>query len=115
MITQVGYSTVRRSGGQVTSCVVCTVYLETRSAGFLIAKPWWTVYQWFDLRTTGMVCQWFGLKTTGMVYPGLTLKSVATISPGLGSKRMVGFLVEPQNQGGGGFSSLCFKTAATVW
>jgi hypothetical protein len=34
--TQVGYSVVGRSGGQVTSCVICTVHKETRSAGFLV-------------------------------------------------------------------------------
>jgi hypothetical protein len=35
---------------------------------------------------------------------------VATVSPGLASKPVVGFLVEPQNQGGGGFSGLGLKT-----
>jgi hypothetical protein len=35
---------------------------------------------------------------------------VATVSPGLASKLAVGFLVEPQNQGGGGFSGLGLKT-----
>jgi hypothetical protein len=35
---------------------------------------------------------------------------VATVSPGLASKLVVGFLIEPQNQGGGGFPSLCLKT-----
>jgi hypothetical protein len=92
MITQVGYSTVRRSGGQVTSCVVCTVYVETRSAGFLIAKPWWTVYQWFDLRTTGMVCQWFGLKTTGMVLSRFDLKIGGDDFSRFGLKTDGGFL-----------------------
>jgi hypothetical protein len=36
---------------------------------------------------------------------------VATVSPSLAIKPMVGFLVEPQSQGGGGFSDLCLKTA----
>jgi hypothetical protein len=40
----------------------------------------------------------------------LASKLVATVSSGLASKPTVGFLVEPQNQGGGGFSSLGFKT-----
>jgi hypothetical protein len=35
---------------------------------------------------------------------------VATVSPGLASKPVVGFLVEPQNQGGGGFPDLGLKT-----
>jgi hypothetical protein len=32
------------------------------------------------------------------------------VSPGLASKPVVGFLVEPQNQGGGGFPGLGLKT-----
>jgi hypothetical protein len=39
----------------------------------------------------------------------LTSKLVVTVSPGLTLKPVVGFLVEPQNQGGGGFSSLGLK------
>jgi hypothetical protein len=80
-----------------------------------------------------MVCQWFHLKTTGtffsglasksvvtvfsglaskpvaMVFFGLASKLVATVSPGLVWKLVVGFLVEPQNQGGGGFLGLVLK------
>jgi hypothetical protein len=37
---------------------------------------------------------------------------VPTVSPGLALKPMAGFLVEPQNQGGGGFSSLGLKTGS---
>jgi hypothetical protein len=79
------------------------------------------------------VCEWFGLKTTRMVFVSLASKPVATVSsglasnpaatifcsltsklvamvsPSLASKLVVGFLVEPQNQGGGGFSSLGLK------
>jgi hypothetical protein len=40
------------------------------------------------------------------VFSSLASKLVATVSPGSASKPVVGFLVEPQNQGGGGFSSL---------
>jgi hypothetical protein len=40
----------------------------------------------------------------------LTSKLVVTVSPGLASKPVVVFLVEPQNQGGGGFPSLGLKT-----
>jgi hypothetical protein len=35
---------------------------------------------------------------------GLASKPVVTVSPGLTSKPVVSFLVEPQNQGGEGFS-----------
>jgi hypothetical protein len=71
-----------------------------------------------------MVCEWFGLKTTQTVFSGLaskpaatvfaslTSKLVATVFPGLASKPVVGFLVEPQNQGGGGFPGLGLKTGS---
>jgi hypothetical protein len=79
-------------------------------------------------------CEWFGLKTTRMVFAGLASKLVAMVSsglaskpvamvfsslvsklvamvsPGLASKSAVGFMVEPQNQGGGGFPGLGLKT-----
>jgi hypothetical protein len=85
------------------------------------------------------ICEWFGLKTTQTVFAGLASKPVvtffsslasklvatvfsgldsklmATISPGLASKSVVGFLVEPQNQGGGEFLSLGLKTGSFVW
>jgi hypothetical protein len=44
------------------------------------------------------------------VFTGLTSKPVATVSPGLASKPGVGFLVKPQNQGGGWFPDLSLKT-----
>jgi hypothetical protein len=43
-------------------------------------------------------------------FSSLASKLVATFSPGLVSKSVVGFLIEPQNQGGGGFSDLGLKT-----
>jgi hypothetical protein len=89
-----------------------------------------------------MICEWFGLKITRTVFTGLASKPVATVSggmaakpavtvfsslasklvvmvsPGLASKPVVGFLVEPQNQGGGGFPGLGFKTGRSglvIW
>jgi hypothetical protein len=83
-----------------------------------------------------MVCEWFGLKTTHTVFAGLASKLVATVSsrlaskpavtvfsslasklvatvsPGLALKSVVGFLVEPQNHGGGGFPGLGLKTGS---
>jgi hypothetical protein len=44
------------------------------------------------------------------VFSGLDSKLVATVSPSLASKPVVGFLVEPQNQDGGGISGLSLKT-----
>jgi hypothetical protein len=61
------------------------------------------------------VCEWFSLKTTRTVFTGLSSKSVATVSSGLTSKSMVGFLVEPQNQVGVGFSGLDLKLIALIW
>jgi hypothetical protein len=62
-----------------------------------------------------MVCEWFDLKTTWTVFAGLASKPVATtfsslasklvttVFSGWTSKPVVGLLVEPQNQCGGGF------------
>jgi hypothetical protein len=89
-----------------------------------------------------MVCEWFGLKTTWTIFTGLASKPVATVSGGLAtkpavtifsslasklvvtvspdltSKPAIDFLVEPKNQGGGGFPSLGLKTGSSglvIW
>jgi hypothetical protein len=52
------------------------------------------------------------------VFSSLASKLVGTISPSLTSKSAVGFLVEPQNQGGGGFPGLGLKTGSSglmIW
>jgi hypothetical protein len=52
------------------------------------------------------------------VFASLASKLVATVFPGLASKPVVGFLVEPQNQGGGGFPGLGLKTGSSglvIW
>jgi hypothetical protein len=49
-------------------------------------------------------------KPAATVFTSLASKLVATVSPGLASKPVVGFLVEPQNQDGGGFPCLDLKT-----
>jgi hypothetical protein len=57
-------------------------------------------------------------KPAVMVFSGLASKPVEMVSPGLASKPVVGFLVEPQNQGGGGFPSLGLKTGSfglVIW
>jgi hypothetical protein len=57
-------------------------------------------------------------KPVATVFFGLASKQVATVSPGLASKPVVGFLVEPQNQGGGGFPGLGLKTGGydlVIW
>jgi hypothetical protein len=53
-----------------------------------------------------------------MVFTSLASKLVVTVFPGLASKLVVGFLVEPQNQGGGGFTGLGLKTDSSglvIW
>jgi hypothetical protein len=49
------------------------------------------------------------LKPVATVFSSLASKLVVTVSLGLASKPTVGFLVEPQNQGGGGFPGLGLK------
>jgi hypothetical protein len=51
-------------------------------------------------------------------FSSLALKLMATVSPGLTSKPAMGFLVELQNQGGGGFPGLSLKTDSSglvIW
>jgi hypothetical protein len=50
-------------------------------------------------------------KSVVMVFSSLATKPVAMISPGLALKPVMGFLVEAQNQGGGGFPGWGLKTA----
>jgi hypothetical protein len=52
-------------------------------------------------------------KPVATVFSSLASKLVANVSPGLASKPAVGFLVEPQNQGGGGFLGLSLKTGSS--
>jgi hypothetical protein len=52
------------------------------------------------------------------VFSSLASKLVVMVSPGLASKPVVGFLVEPQNQGCGGFPGLGLKTGSSgfvIW
>jgi hypothetical protein len=57
-------------------------------------------------------------KPAATVFSSLTSKLVATVSPSLASKPTTGFLVVPQNQGGGGFLGLGLKTDSSglvIW
>jgi hypothetical protein len=56
-----------------------------------------------------------GSKPVVTVFSSFTSKLVVTVSPGLASKPAVGFLVEPQNQGDGGFPDLDLKTGSFGW
>jgi hypothetical protein len=53
-----------------------------------------------------MVFAGLASKPVATVFSSLASKLVVTVSPGLASKPVVGFLVEPQNQGGGWFPGL---------
>jgi hypothetical protein len=87
------------------------------------SKPMSTVCEWFGLKTTrtvftgltsklvAMVSSCLASKPAAMVFSSLASKLVAMVSPGVASKPAVDFLVEPQNQGGGGFPGLGLKTA----
>jgi hypothetical protein len=68
---------------------------------------------WFDLKTTQTVFASLASKPVATVFSNLASKLVVTVSPILGSKPVVGFLVETQNQGGGGFSGLGLKTGSS--
>jgi hypothetical protein len=84
----------------------------------LASKPVVTVSGGLASKLAVMVFAGLASKPVAMVFSSLALKLVATVSPGLASKPVVGFLVEPQNQGGGGFPGLGLKTGSfglVIW
>jgi hypothetical protein len=57
-------------------------------------------------------------KPAAAVFSSLASKLMVMVSPDLASKPAVDFLVEPQNQGGGGFPGLGLKTGSSdlvIW
>jgi hypothetical protein len=57
-------------------------------------------------------------KSLATMFSALGSKSVAMISLGLALKPVVSFLIEPQNQGGGGFLGLGIKIVSygfVIW
>jgi hypothetical protein len=64
-----------------------------------------------DLTSKSVVMVFSGLTSKPMAtfLSGLASKPVVMVSLGLTSKPVVDFLVEPQNQGGGGFTDLSLK------
>jgi hypothetical protein len=88
------------------------------------------IYKWVGLKITRMffislasklvvtVSSSFASKPVVMVFSSLASKLVVTVSPSLASKPVDGFLVEPQNQGDGGFPGLSLKTGSSdlvIW
>jgi hypothetical protein len=70
------------------------------------------------LKPVATVSSGLASKPAATVFSSLASKLVATVSLGLASKPAVGFLVEPQNQGGGGFPGLSLKTGSSglvIW
>jgi hypothetical protein len=76
----------------------------------LVSKPVATVSSGLASKSAATVFTGLASKSVATVFTGLVSKLVATVSPSLTSKQVVGFLVEPQNEGGGGFSGLGLKT-----
>jgi hypothetical protein len=89
----------------------------TISAG-LASNPAATVSGSLASKPIATVFASLASKPVVTVFSSLTSKLVATISPGLASKPVASFLVEPQNQGGGGFLGLDLKTgnsSLVIW
>jgi hypothetical protein len=82
--------------------------VTTVSSG-LALKPVATVFAGLASKSVSTVFSSLTSKLVAMVFSSLVSKLIAMISPGLASKPAVGFLVEPQNQGGGWFSGLELK------
>jgi hypothetical protein len=84
----------------------------------LTSKPVVIVFCGLGSKSVVTVFSDLASKSVATVFSGLASKPVATISRDLTSKPLVGFLVEPQNQGGGGFPSLGLKTGSyglVIW
>jgi hypothetical protein len=79
----------------------------------LASKSATTVSDDFSLKPAVTVSDGLASKSAMTVFSSLVSKLVATVSPGLASKSVVGFLVESQNQGGGGFLGLSLKTGSS--
>jgi hypothetical protein len=136
-----GGRAIERSGGAVCGLHRARGDEERMFLGCAL-KPRSMVCEWFGLKTTWTVFTGLASKPVATVSGGLASKPAATVSaglaskpvvtvfsslvsklvvmvsPGFASKSMVGFLVEPQNQGGGGFSCLGLKTGSSslvIW
>jgi hypothetical protein len=99
------------------SSVWASKLMATVFAG-LSSKPVATVFNGLASKPVATVSSGLASKPAAMVFSSLALKLVVTVSPGLASKPTVGFLVKPQNQGGGGFPGLGPKTdnfSLVIW
>jgi hypothetical protein len=97
--------------------VVCLKTTQTVFAG-LASKLVATFFSSLASKLVATVFSSLPSKQAATVFSSLASKLVAMVSPGLASKPAVGFLVEPQNQGGGGFLILGLKTGSfslVIW
>jgi hypothetical protein len=77
-----------------------------------------TVFAGLASKSVATVSSGLASKPAATVFASLASKLVATVFLGLASKPVVGFLVEPQNRGGGGFPGLGLKTGSfglVIW
>jgi hypothetical protein len=81
----------------------------------LTSKPVVTVFAGLASKPVATVSSGLALKPAATVFTSLASKLVVTVFSGLTAKPIVGFLVEPQNQGGGGFLGLGLKTGSYVF
>jgi hypothetical protein len=79
-------------------------------SGGLASKSAVTVSSGLASKPAVTVSSGLASKPVATDFSSLASKLLATVSPGLTSKPAVGFLVEPQNQGGEGFPGLGLKT-----
>jgi hypothetical protein len=84
----------------------------------LTSKPVATVSSGLASKHAATVSSGLASKPATMVFSSLASKLMVMVSPGLASKPVVSFLVEPQNQDGGGFPGLDLKTGSSglvIW
>jgi hypothetical protein len=87
-------------------------------SGGLASKPAVTVSGGLASKPAAMVSSGLASKPAATIFSSLASKLVVRVSLGLASKLAVDFLVEPQNQGGGGFPSLGLKISSSglvIW
>jgi hypothetical protein len=84
--------------------------LNRTVSGDLASKPAATISRGLASKPATTVFSGLASKPVTTFFSSLASKLVVTVSPSLASKPADSFLVEPQNQGGGGFPSLGLKT-----
>jgi hypothetical protein len=102
-----GVKTTRTVFAGLASKSVVTV------SGALASKPAATVFTGLASKPVATISGGLASKPAAMVFSNLASKLVVTVSPSLTSKPVVGFLVEPQNKGGGEFPDLAHKTGSS--